>query len=233
MCIRDSFTPGYLDSNFAFVKTGFTDAELAANSAAGIDNRNFQQLHAAIERANFLSKLSFDFNDHLTVYIEPLYSHIDTLDAGTAIRAGGGTAALTILPSNYYLQQALTPAQLALVPAKGISLGYLSNQLGPSVNDISEDTSRIVAGLEGHFGETWKWDASYQYGRNNAIRHVDNAFNNANFKNAINAVQVGGQVVCASAAAQAAGCQPLDILGTTTGSPCLLYTSSESRRPPS
>jgi outer membrane receptor protein involved in Fe transport len=216
------FTPGYLDSNFAFVKTGFTDAELAANSAAGIDNRNFQQLHAAIERANFLSKLSFDFNDHLTVYIEPLYSHIDTLDAGTAIRAGGGTAALTILPSNYYLQQALTPAQLALVPAKGISLGYLSNQLGPSVNDISEDTSRIVAGLEGHFGETWKWDASYQYGRNNAIRHVDNAFNNANFKNAINAVQVGGQVVCASAAAQAAGCQPLDILGTTTGSPAAL-----------
>jgi outer membrane receptor protein involved in Fe transport len=214
-----AFSPGYLDSNYAFVKAGFSDAALAANSAAGIDNRNFQQLRAAIERGSFLSKLTWDFTDNVSGYIEPLYSHIRSVDAASARRDGAGSgAALTILPSNYYLQQALTPAQLALVPAGGISLGFIGNDIGPGVNHITESTTRILAGLKGHFGDSWKWDVSYQDARNNAVRHVLNSTITANFKNAIDAVSVAGQVVCRSAAAQAAGCQPLNILGSTTGS---------------
>ena len=214
-----AFSPGYLDTTYAFVKAGFSDAAWAANSAAGIDNRNFQQLRASIERESFLSKVTWDFTDNVSGYIEPLYSRIRTVDAASARRDGAGTgAALTILPSNYYLQQALTPAQLALVPAGGLSLGFIGNDIGPGFNHIYETTSRILVGLKGHFGETWKWDMAYQDARNNAIRRVFNSTNTANFKNAIDAVSVGGQVVCRSATAQAAGCQPLNILGTTTGS---------------
>ncbi len=206
----------------------FTDAALAANAAAGIDNRNYQQLRPAVERANFLGKLSYQFNDHISGFIEPLVSHVRNVGFSIARRDGAGAGpALRLQNDNPYLQAVLTPAQLAQVPALnpfntqfagGLSVGYLGTYFGPAVSNTTNNTTRLLTGLKGNFGETWEWDLSYQNAQNKSDRNITNTFNNNNFRNAVDAIVVGGQVVCRSAAARAAGCQPINILGQPSGS---------------
>lgn len=212
------FAPG-LYGNLLTSQDIFTDEARAANAAAGITHRYPLQLRPQLERANFLSKISYEFNDSLSAYIQPLFSHTRSGNILIARRDGAGAGpALPIARDNAYLVQALTPAQLALVPAAGLSIGYLGNDFGPVRRGISHDTSYISTGLEGKFGETWEWDISYQNGRDKADSEFANNMVNANFRNAIDAVLVGGQVVCRNAAARAAGCEPLNILGQASGS---------------
>ncbi len=207
------FTPGL--SNLTASLDFFTPAALAANSAAGINNLNTQQLRPAQERYNAMGKISYDVNDHLTVYVEPLYSNVTTTGIILVRRDGAGAGpALTIAKDNAYLAQALTPAQLALVPAGGLSIGYTGQGFGPNVRKIQNELIRIQTGVKGTFGGSWKWDMSYLYGQNTSDVTITNTFNNTNFKNALDAVSVGGQIVCRSATAVAAGCTPINILGS-------------------
>lgn len=211
------FAPG-LYGNLLTSQDIFTDEATAANEAAGITHRYPTQLRPQLERANFLSKVSYEINDRLTAYVQPLFSHTRSGNSIIARRDGSGAGpALPIARDNAYLVQALTPAQLALVPAGGLSIGYLGNDFGPVQREISHDTSYISTGLEGKFGETWEWDISYQNGRDKADSEFANNMVNANFRNAIDAVLVNGQVVCRNAAARAAGCEPLNILGQASG----------------
>lgn len=212
------FSPG-LYGNLLTSQDIFTDEARAANQAAGITHRYPLQLRPQLERANFLSKVTYDINDRLTAYVQPLFSHTRSDNILIARRDGAGAGpALTIARDNAYLAQALTPAQLAQVPASGLSIGYLGNDFGPVQREIAHATSYISTGLEGKFGETWEWDISYQNGRDKADMEYANNMVNANFRNAIDAVSVNGQVVCRNAAARAAGCEPLNILGQASGS---------------
>jgi len=193
----------------------FTPAALAANAAAGINNLNTQQLRPAQTRYNAMGKVSFDISDHVTVYVEPLYSNVTNTGIILVRRDGAGAGpGLTIARDNAYLAQALTPAQLALVPAGGLSLGYSGQAFGPNVRSVQNELVRVQTGAKGEFGGGWKWDVSYLFGQNVSHVAISNNFNNTNFRNALDAVTVNGQIVCRSATAVAAGCVPINILGT-------------------
>lgn len=193
----------------------FTPAALAANAAAGINNLNTQQLRPAQTRYNAMGKVSFDVNDELTLYVEPLYSNVTTTGIILVRRDGAGAGpGLNIAKDNAYLAQALTPAQLALVPAGGLSLGYSGQGFGPNVRRIQKELFRVQAGAKGKLGSGWTWDFSYLFGQSTSQVAISNNFNTANFNNARDAVSVNGQIVCRSATAVAAGCVPINILGT-------------------
>ncbi|WP_177185244.1 TonB-dependent receptor domain-containing protein [Sphingobium sp. YR768] len=193
----------------------FSPTALAANIAAGINNLNPQQLRPEQSRFNAMAKLSFDVNDSLNFFVVPMYSNVRTEGAIIIRRDGAGAGpALNIARDNVYLAQALTPAQLALVPAGGISLGYSGQDFGPSRRIIENELFRVQAGLKGDLGGSWKWDASYLYGQNISSVSIANTFNTANFRNAIDAVNLNGQIVCRNASARAAGCAPINILGS-------------------
>lgn len=210
------FTAGL--SNMTANTDFFTDEALAANKAAGINNLNPQQLRPAQRRYNILGKISYEINDHISAYVEPMFSHVTTNGILIVRRDGSGAgAALNIAKDNYYLDQALTAAQLASVPASGISLGYSGNDFGPIRRRIEKNLFRIQTGLNGDF-EGWKWDFSYIYAQNKSDSALSNNFINANFKNAIDVVTENGQLVCRNTAARAAGCQPINILGKLNAS---------------
>lgn len=207
----------------------FSDAAVAANQAAGIDNRLLQQLRPDIERANVLARVSYQFSDNLSGYLEPLLSVVETNGIMTARRDGmGGNPALRIQADNPYLRAILTPAQLALVPAAGantqtqggLALGYHGvEHFGAVVSKLTQHTARLAAGLKGSLNDVWNWDASVTTARNTTDRDYLNNFNNANFRNAVDAITLNGQVVCRSATARAAGCEPISVLGRLTASP--------------
>lgn len=197
----------------------FTPTALAANAAAGIFNRNTQQLRPAQTRYNAMGKLTFDASDNLTFYFAPLYSNVTNTGIILVRRDGAGAGpGLTIAKDNAYLAQALTPAQLALVPAGGLAIGYSGQDWGPNVRKVQNKLLRVQTGLKGKFGQTWKWDLSYVYGENNSEVSISNNFNSANFRNALDAVSSGGQIVCRNAGAVAAGCVPINILGKLNAS---------------
>jgi iron complex outermembrane recepter protein len=197
----------------------FSDAAAAANAAAGIQHTNYQQLRPDIRRVNFLAKLTWDVSDNLSAFVEPLVSKTRTQGILLARRDGAGAGpALTLAQGNYFLQQALTPAQRALVPAAGLSIGYFGSDFGPSVSLIEKDLIRVVAGLKGRLDSGWRWDLTVQDALNTSDRAISNTFNAANFRNAIDVVLVNGAPACRNVAARAAGCQPLNILGRASGS---------------
>lgn len=209
---------GNLTSSF----DAFTPQALAANEALGIRNQAYVQLRPTTRRYNGLGRLSFDLTNNITVFVEPMYSKTSSTASILTRRDGAGAGpALTLARDNAYLAQALTPAQLALVPAGGLSVGYVGTDFGPVVRTIDNELMRVQTGISGTFGGSWKWDASYIYGQNISDVALANNFNTANFRNALDAVvsPISGQIVCRSAAAVAAGCVPINILGSLNASP--------------
>jgi outer membrane receptor protein involved in Fe transport len=145
------FTPGL--SNLTSSLDFFSNSALAANSAAGINNRNTEQLRPASTRYNAMGKISFDIDDRTTVFIEPMYSLVSTTGIILLRRDGAGAGpALTIAKDNPYLAQALTPAQLAQVPASGLSLGYSGQDFGPNTRTIQNELVRVQTGVKGVCG---------------------------------------------------------------------------------
>ena len=207
---------GNLNTSF----DAFSDSAVAANAAAGIGQLNYQQLRPEVRRVNFLAKATYDISDSLSVFVEPLVSQTRAEGVLLARRDGSGAGpALTLASDNYYLRQALTVAQQALVPVAGLSIAYFGSDFGPSVSTLTKDLVRVLAGAKGSFGESWKWDLTLQDGRNTSDRAISNTFNNTNFRYAIDAVLLSGAPACRNATARAAGCQPINILGKLSASP--------------
>ena len=88
------------------------------------------------------------------------------------------------------------------------------------VNDIVRENYRLVGTLAGEFGEGWKWNAYYQYGRTDLDVELQNATDNRKFSLAIDAVtNAAGQIVCRSTLTNPTnGCVPLNIFGVGVAS---------------
>jgi outer membrane receptor protein involved in Fe transport len=199
--------------------------------AGGTNALNYQQLRAKVERANFLSHINYQLSDQVTVYVEPLYARTHSTNIGAQRRDGGGTGpALNLKSDNYYLSNALTAGQRSLLTGNGLSIGLMGNDFGPAAINTWATTARLLAGVRGKFGASWKWDAYVQSGRSVVDQEISNINNNANFLRAIDAVQVTaanvgssglapGSIACRSTlTAPGNGCAPVNILGKASGS---------------
>ncbi|AOH84983.1 hypothetical protein AWL63_14490 [Sphingomonas panacis] len=212
---------------------GAYQGQIATQMIGGSNVSPYQVLRGPSERYNLLGHVTYDFSDHVSVWAQGLYSNVYTHNVSAQIRAAtGGTGPfITIRRDNAYLQQALTPGQLALVPAGGLSIGYLGNDFGPPALDTTNETTRFAGGLKGAFGSGWRWDVSGNYGRNKSVQLTSNSAITGNFNNAVDAVRVTsanvgasglpiGSIACRSTLATPTnGCVPINILGQASYSP--------------
>lgn len=179
-------------------------------------------LRTPVERASFMSKLSYDITPDITFYVEPSYAR----------SKGGGTSqiyfnpAVSIARDNAYL-----PASVASqMGSTALRVGYSGNNLGaPQLENLNE-AARLATGLQGSFGDTWKWDVNLQKARSNFEKTTSNVVINANMLRAIDAVTVTaanvgtsglalGSIACRSTlTAPANGCAPVNLLGSSTPS---------------
>jgi outer membrane receptor protein involved in Fe transport len=100
------------------------------------------------------------------------------------------------------------------------SLGFRRRQVEvfSRSNTAERDFYRGVVGIKGDITDKWNFDVSYVYGRMKdftASQDIDNV----RYSNALDTAVIGGQVVCASAAARAEGCVPINLFGYNTASP--------------
>lgn len=173
-------------------------------------------LATPLTRANLFTRTTFDVTDNVQAFMEASVAYSETtFNLSTSYDLG----TLTIQRDNAYLPAAVG----SMMDAAGVTnfrMGRINRDIGFNVVDNKNATSRIAVGLKGDFGETWNWDAYYQYGQN---RYAARIFNNriaANFTSALDAVvnPANGQIVCRSTlSAPGNGCVPINLFGE--GSP--------------
>jgi iron complex outermembrane receptor protein len=98
-------------------------------------------------------------------------------------------------------------------------LGFLKRMNGvfDRSNKNDRDFYRGVLGLRGDLGSSWKWEAYVSQSRTKEDTASETALRDR-FYYALDAVDIGGQIVCRDAAARAAGCQPFNPFGYNSAS---------------
>jgi iron complex outermembrane recepter protein len=221
-------------------------------------------LFPEVKRKTFFSHGEFDFTEKLTGYLELSYGQVEGVNHQWG--SGQNSANACIQYDNAFLQTLSAAAQAAIAGSatnnpfatfpNSLCLGFNPNTFGFSgtvitknwngQNDqtVTTDTkvTRAVAGMNGKFGETWNWDAYYQYGKTTRDQIGVGYRTNWRYDMAIDSVidtRVGsatlGQPVCRVTAtgilpgppgvvdpSLAVGCKPLNPFGTRSASAAAL-----------
>ncbi|MCR6685062.1 TonB-dependent receptor [Pseudoxanthomonas sp.] len=170
-----------------------------------------QTLAAPTERRTAYSRLSWDFTDNLTGFLEGSWSRSEASPIPNLTRSD---TSIRIYRDNAFLDESVGQ----MMDEAGITsftMGRLSRDYARTVNHKESTTRRFAAGLEGWLDNGWSWDAYYSHGTSETMLLADNNRITSRYNAAIDAVfdQASGQIVCRSAAARAIGCVPMDLFG--------------------
>jgi outer membrane receptor protein involved in Fe transport len=150
------------------------------------------------ERYLAYTRTRFDFTDQLVGSLDLSYGHLTGHHQGTEYRS----VAMVIKRDNPFLP--VSPDPTLNVPAVMDANGITQFNLGKNFADIGNPhlltrngVFRAVASLRGALAGSWKWDAYYQFGRNDFETDAANTVINANLARAVDAVRnASGQAVC-------------------------------------
>jgi iron complex outermembrane receptor protein len=200
-----------------------------------------------VERYSAMAHVRYDVSDRLSWFGEVAYSSSDAL--GTPANGGLGPTGLRIQGDNAFLAPAVAAA---LGPNGGQLARIFMPDVVNALNTTDNETTRLVAGLEGKIGSDWTWDVYYQHGENENHQKLFNnmvgslaggAVRQYDFLRwALDAVRSNpavptSPIVCRATlptyngvpnptfSANAAGCVPLNIFGNGNATPAALaYT---------
>jgi outer membrane receptor protein involved in Fe transport len=181
---------------------------------------NGTSLASKLERNVGYTRVGFDIADDHEVYVTYNAARVESQNSPNP--GAAKNANLTIQCSNPFV-----PASIKQACADN---NITSFQFGTSNAEFPEfiqvkptrEQQRAVLGLQGKFGiadKEWSYNSYYEYGKNKTDLHVENISLTPRYNAAIDATVDGnGNVVCRSAAAQASGCAPLNVIGEVTPS---------------
>lgn len=209
-------------------------------------------LYPEIERKTFFAHADFAFTETFGSYLELSYGEVDASNDQWATLVNSNNSC--IKPGNAYLGTLSTNARNAIAAAAGNSPSAAANEFcfgtvirknwyPQNLTAVFTDTqvTRVVAGLDGKYGETWTWDAYYQYGNTTRDQIADQYRTNWRYTMAIDAVidtRAGSatlsQPVCRVTntgvmpnpnvdPSLAVGCQPLNPFGNAASPQALAY----------
>jgi iron complex outermembrane recepter protein len=185
---------------------------------------DLSSIRPEIERYSLMGRASYEISDRLNIFAEVAYAQSDAENRPANGALGPFGAGVAVAGDNAFL----TPAARAIAPTGGTFTRIFLPGVISAFNTTENETQRLVAGVDGSFGEKWNWDAYYQYGTNeNHQRLYNNLVNTAPFTFlafAIDSVRSNpadptSPIVCratlpgATFRPQAAGCVPLNIFG--------------------
>jgi outer membrane receptor protein involved in Fe transport len=168
-------------------------------------------LSVPVRRVSTLAHGTFDFTDSLTGFAEASYADARSSYAALASRNTGN---ITIQRDNAFLPASVV-ARMVSANVTSFNFGRIGNDIGPYQANTQRNTFRATTGVNGKFGDAWKWDAYYEYGRTQYDARNENVQISDNFARAVDAVRApDGTIVCRSTLTNPSnGCQPLDLFG--------------------
>lgn len=157
------------------------------------------------------------FITELNLFAEGKYFHTEA----TSQRENGtfaGDVAGTATGNAYRIQadNAFLPADLkAMLATAGVTQFDITRNdrdFGIRTYESVYDTTRFVTGFDGAFANGWRFEAYINYGQTKSdFTNFDRL--QKEFYESIDAVDVGGQIVCRSVDARNRGCKPLNLFG--------------------
>lgn len=170
-----------------------------------------QFLRTPLDRINLFSSMKYDINDNHAFTAEFTYSKTDAYGESSPAFLSFG-----VLGDNALLPQAardlIRSTANSNFPDGRVSMGYLASDFGNRRYSQDRTLARIALGLEGFVGD-YSYDVYATSGHVQADTEWYGEMFEQRFYDAVDAIELDGQIVCRSAAARANGCLPLDIFG--------------------
>ncbi|MCP3729881.1 TonB-dependent receptor [Sphingomonas sp. MG17] len=229
-----AFGPG--GAPFAFQYGTIVGVDMSGGTQIGdiADNSN---LEAAMRRETIYARLGFDITDDVTLWGSFNYGGVLTtahsfpgqyrtgtltIQCGNALNGAGslpGSGANPFVPAS--IQQACINNNIT-----SFAMGSYIADLPDTIAVNERNMHRFAVGLDGSFealGSDWKFNAYGAIGKTYTKSLIqNNTLTNLVFA-AIDAIPgPNGTVICRSAAARAAGCVPLNVIGTGVASQAAL-----------
>jgi len=225
-------TSGVL-SGMAFNKDGSLSPVSAgsqrnATSTIGGDSRSqtdYLPVSSPFHRANVYARASFDISDRTKVWFDGSFAAMwdDFPSFPELARATATTGGIVFQKDNPFLTQAVAAA-LASGP-QTFRVGRIFGDPG-GYEDYAyhRENYEGAAGIDGSFGDTWRYSAYFSHGK---LRNTQGFYNQritANYNNAIDAVtNPAGQIVCRVALTDPnTACRPLNLFGIGNASPAAI-----------
>ncbi|WP_237067827.1 TonB-dependent receptor plug domain-containing protein [Microbulbifer guangxiensis] len=165
------------------------------------------QMYPRTENTNVFVKGRYDLTDSMQLFAEAKYVNNEAESFGQASFSYDGYSSTNPFLDDSF-SQALTDAGIG-----GFGMYRMHSDLGYRGNLAERETQRYVLGVKGDIDGNWNYETSLVWGEYDGnVRYLNNR-HNARFAEAINAVEIDGEIVCADAEARANGCQPLDLFG--------------------
>ncbi|RZF64049.1 TonB-dependent receptor [Sphingomonas populi] len=170
-------------------------------------------LQSRLDRYNGYGRIGFDIDPDNELYATVNIAQVDTMNQPNP---GATKSGLTLQCSNPFVPTTIQDACR--------TAGITSFQFGSSNGQLPKNITvyptrkqyRFVGGAAGKlqvFGTRWNYDVSYEHGENITDIHVKNITLTPRYNAAIQAISLGGQIVCADPIARANGCVPINIIG--------------------
>lgn len=222
-----------LDNDYTFDSDGNLKQGFIQN-VDGFNRNSFRRISVPVERYLVSGALKYDVTDDITFYAEGMYGKTKSRAGLEGYPSAGGDpnvdgAGSIDVAGGLAIDNAFIPTPIAAEIAARNSDGDATNDVGfiafrRRLSDVfdrsnrnTRETYRFVAGVKGDLNDDWSWDVNYVYGRTTDFTASDTVLTDR-FANALDAVNIGGQIVCRDATARADGCQPLNIFGANTAS---------------
>jgi iron complex outermembrane recepter protein len=174
-------------------------------------------LQSGIKRLDGYSRVGFDLNADNEIYATVNWARVTS---NNQPNPGAQKSGVTVQCSNPYVPASVMAA-CATNNITSFKIGT-DNAMLPNIHvNTSRRQLRVVLGADGKVnlgGTAWRYDAYYERGEEISDIRVHHLLLSNRYNNAINAIVLNGQIVCADATARANGCQPLNIIGGATPS---------------
>ncbi|WP_036166148.1 TonB-dependent receptor domain-containing protein [Massilia sp. 9096] len=163
------------------------------------------------------TRVSWDLTPDDEIYVTGNWAQVRSVFSPNPGAAKQGN--LNIRCDNAYLPASIQAGCASGYPTGVMQVGTANAEFPANINVHPTRTQRrVVVGADGKFklfGRDWSYDGYAEHGENTTVIHVQDITLNPRYNFAIDAVRdpATGQIVCRSATARAAGCQPINIFG--------------------
>lgn len=193
---------------------------------AGYNRNAVRRISVPVERYMGTVIGNYDVSDSIKAYTQLTYSKVKSssqieasaLDYADLYDDGQGIPLTNAFIPQSVRDQIDAYNATATTPVTSLGFRRRQNEVFSRSNDAERDFYRGVLGVKGDISDKWQFDVSYVYGRMKDVTRSQD-IDAARYRNALDSAVIGGEIVCASAAARAEGCVPINIFGFDTASP--------------
>lgn len=193
---------------------GTTYTGVTATQSGGAGGYFDTSLKASQQSHQVFARFDSDLTETIHFYVSGSANFKKNVFYGDELSLSG----ITISKTNAFL----LPAYQAQIVNATFTYGQIFAQDSRLTQEPNTRQITFVAGFDGKIGD-WSWDVGYVHGESRLTTDLHNNINQQKLSAALDAVNVGGNIVCyastqAATAAAYADCVPLNVFGPTASS---------------